>query len=95
MVEVTTVIRGAKAKERLKILKNAQPQQVGIRVEPRDETIRKYIKHQPRGIAFRPTGSIEWPNDRFTQRRLLDGTVKLAEEPKEEKSKTAAKPATT
>jgi len=52
-----------------------------IRVWPRDETIRKLIKH-PSGIAFRSEGSIEWPFDAFTKRRLQDGTV-TREEPTE------------
>jgi hypothetical protein len=56
-----------------------KPVQVpGIRVVPRDEQMRKLLVH-PKGIRFRPTGSIEWPNDRFTQRRIADGSIKLAE----------------
>jgi hypothetical protein len=55
-----------------------------VRVLPRDETIRKYIVHWPTRIAFPATGSVEWPNDRFTQRRIRDGdvTVEGAEEKK-------------
>jgi hypothetical protein len=69
-------VRGDKARERLA----ARPKSPKIIcVNPKDETVRKNIKH-PRGIAFRPTGSIEWPDDKFTKRRLRDGTVTLAKD---------------
>jgi hypothetical protein len=57
-----------------------------VRVLPRDETIRRHIVHWPTRIAFPAEGSVEWPNDRFTQRRIRDGDVTI-EETKEE-SKT-------
>ena len=47
-----------------------------VRVSPRDDDVRAIIKH-PRAGAFRSSGSLEWPNDTFTQRRLRDGTVVL------------------
>jgi len=48
-----------------------------IRVWPRTENIRKYIKHPLGNIAFRGSleESVEWPFDQFTKRRLADGTV--------------------
>jgi hypothetical protein len=52
-----------------------------VRVSPRDDEVRAWIKH-PRVGAFRSVGSIEWPNDTFTQRRIRDGTVTL-EPPRE------------
>jgi hypothetical protein len=52
-----------------------------VRVSPRDDEVRAWIKH-PRVGAFRSVGSIEWPNDTFTQRRIRDGTV-LLEPPRE------------
>ena len=54
----------------------------GIRVVPVDESKRAILKH-PSGARFRVEGSAEWPNDRFTQRRLADGDVKLEEAPAE------------
>jgi hypothetical protein len=47
-----------------------------VRVVPRDEEVRANIKH-PRAGAFRSSGSMEWPDDTFTQRRVRDGTVTL------------------
>src|SRR6185436_13066769 len=48
-----------------------------VRVVPKNETIRKYLKHQPSGKGFLAEGSIEWPNDRFTQNRLSDGDIRI------------------
>lgn len=61
----------------------------GIRVLPKNDDVRKYIKHMPSGLAFRSEGSIEWPNDKFTQRRIADGTV-IVVKPEE---KTQGRPA--
>jgi hypothetical protein len=47
-----------------------------VRVIPRDDEVRAVIKH-PRAGAFRSSGSMEWPHDTFTRRRVRDGTVKL------------------
>jgi hypothetical protein len=35
-------------------------------------------------MAFRSTGSVDWPLDKYTQRRIADGSVTI-EEKKEEK----------
>lgn len=51
-----------------------------VRVLPADENMRHILKH-PRGwIAFRSSGSVEWPLDTFTRRRLRDGDITLEEE---------------
>jgi hypothetical protein len=65
-----------------------------VRVLPRDEMIRKYIKHMPSGIAFPETGSVEWPNDRFTQRRISDGdvTIEAAGNPGNQRAAIPRKP---
>lgn len=57
-----------------------------VRVVPRDETIRRDIKHMPGGIMFPAEGSVEWPLDQFTKRRLRDGTVTL-ESPEDQKAR--------
>jgi len=46
-----------------------------VRVLPRDENVRANIKHQPTLIGFPETGSVEWPDDAFTRRRIADGDV--------------------
>ena len=61
----------------------------GVRVEPADgdgfkaEEMRRLLKHPSAG-GFRSEGSIEWPNDTFTKRRLREGSIKLVGEKKEE-----------
>jgi hypothetical protein len=76
--------RGQRQQENLERLRANQPQ--GVRVVPgehpsmSEEQIRKNIKHPRNNITFRSSGSVEWPNDRFTQKQLRAGVVKLAEE---------------
>ena len=51
-----------------------------VRVVPRDGEIRRDIKHPVSRLAFPAEGSVEWPLDAFTKRRIIDGTVSLAED---------------
>src|SRR5262245_19167413 len=57
----------------------AAKKKVRVRVEPTNEDNRHILRH-PNGMAFRNTGSVEWPLDRFTQRRLREGSIKIVEE---------------
>ena len=41
----------------------------GIRVVPRNDDMRRVLKHPTSG-GFRASGGATWPNDRFTKRRL-------------------------
>jgi hypothetical protein len=50
-----------------------------VRVTPRDEKIRRNIKHPAGGIGFRAEGSVEWPYDQFTKRRVRDGDITIEE----------------
>jgi len=49
-----------------------------VRVEPANDDLRAVLKH-PSGIRFHATGSVEWPLDRFTRRRIADGSVRPVE----------------
>lgn len=62
----------------------------GVRVWPRDEAMRVALKHPRTGVAFRGTihDSVEWPNDAFTKKRLLSGSVRLTP-PESSPSQTA------
>jgi hypothetical protein len=53
-----------------------------VRVVPANDDLRRLLKH-PNGMPFRSEGSVEWPLDKFTQRRLREGSIKLADEKKE------------
>ena len=50
-----------------------------LRVEPANELMREILEH-PNGTMFRARGAAEWPDDVFTQRRLRDGDIVLAED---------------
>ena len=50
-----------------------------VRVVPSSDEVRRVLKH-PNGMAFRSSGSVEWPLDRFTTRRLREGAITLAED---------------
>lgn len=64
----------------LKALADTKKQGQGrVRVEPTSEALRHVLRH-PNGMAFRPQGSVEWPFDRFTHRRLRDGSIKVVEQ---------------
>lgn len=82
MVDVVSkTLRGQRQHERLQQVQVGRPQTPGVRVLPANEALRKKLKH-PNGMAFRPEGSVEWPNDRFTKRRLAEGAITL-EQPAE------------
>ena len=49
-----------------------------VRVTPRDDDMRRLLKH-PNGMAFQKSGSVEWPLDQFTRRRIKDGSVSIEE----------------
>ena len=88
-VQSKVALRGKRHRERVAMLNDAAP--AGIRVLPAKEEYRKVLKH-PKGAAFPETGSVEWPDDRFTKRRLADGSVTRESEQKraEQQEGTAA-----
>jgi hypothetical protein len=61
---------------RLARIRSMVPDQT-VRVSPRDESIRKLLRHPLRGRGFPSTGSVEWPLDTFTRRRIRDGDVTI------------------
>ena len=63
-------------------LKARMPKTPVVRVEPATDVLRRALKH-PRGHAFTAEGSVEWPLDRFTHRRIADGSVKVVEKDKD------------
>jgi hypothetical protein len=48
-----------------------------VRVTPKNDAIRKAIYHPRTGARFPASGSVEWPLDRFTKRRIRDGDVTI------------------
>jgi hypothetical protein len=103
MVSMQTKVMtpGQRQKARLQRIRGAV-NVPGLRVEPAsgagftEEQMRRLLKH-PRAGGFRSEGPIEWPNDTFTQRRLKEGSVRLATEkpptpPPEAKPEAKPKP---
>lgn len=58
-----------------------------MKVWPKNDDIRKVLKHPQGNISFREEGPVDWPDDSFTHRRIMDGDV-TAEEPKPESETT-------
>jgi hypothetical protein len=73
--------RNKQQARRMKILQDVRDKHGSIRVVP-NEKYRAVLFHPSTGMRFREEGGASWPNDRFTQRRLRDGSVRL--EPKKE-----------
>jgi hypothetical protein len=65
-------LRGKRRKERVAIMNAAAP--TGVQVVPANDDYRKVLKH-PKAGGFPESGAAAWPDDRFTKRRLADGSV--------------------
>jgi hypothetical protein len=85
---------GERMRARIQRVRNAIKVE-GVRVVPAagdgftEDQMRRLLKHPSAG-GFRSEGSIEWPNDTFTRRRLKEGSVKLAEKSDDTTSSDAA-----
>ena len=71
-VKSKVALRGLRRRERMQQLNAAAP--TGIRVVPAKDEYRGVLAH-PKAGGFPTEGSKEWPDDRFTKRRLADGSV--------------------
>lgn len=70
-------LRLQRREERMDFVRKAkEPRKV--RVTPAREELRKLLKH-PNAGGFRSSGSVEWPLDTFTKRRIKDGDVTVEE----------------
>ena len=69
-------LRGLRMSERLQKMREAANERTAevVMVTPKNDTIRRVLKH-PRGGGFPKDGAAQWPNDRFTQRRIRDGDI--------------------
>ena len=72
-------LRGLRFSARMeKMREAAQQQQKTVQVTPTNDDYRRVLKH-PRAGGFPKSGSAAWPLDRFTERRLRDGDIKIDE----------------
>lgn len=60
-----------------------------VKVLPKNDTMRKLLKHPSNGVAFPAEGPMEWPDDSFTHRRVTDGDVTIVEDKKAEKAEAS------
>jgi hypothetical protein len=82
-------LREQQVEARKKRMAELNPPVERVRVTPANDDLRRVLKHPKGGLAFPAgSGSVEWPLDQFTRRRIKDGSV-IREEPAEkEASKT-------
>jgi hypothetical protein len=59
-------------------LRKITPKQPRVRVLPANEDFRMVLKH-PSGLRFPREGSVEWPMDKFTKKRIAEGDVTVEE----------------
>lgn len=76
-------------RERMKLF--TPERETRVRVNPSNDLIRKGIAHPSGNIKFPESGSVEWPNDSFTKRRIREGSVTREDEGK---GKQQSKPVT-
>jgi hypothetical protein len=62
-----------------------------VRVNPASDDIRRAIRH-PSGPRFPESGSVEWPLDTFTKRRIAEGSVTRDEERRDERRSRVTAP---
>jgi hypothetical protein len=73
------------SKERLAAIAAAnRPDIAVVRVVATSDALRRVLVH-PSGRKLRATGSTEWPMDKFTARRLAEGSIKIEDEKEEKK----------
>jgi hypothetical protein len=80
--------RGSPAQRRLAVIRENAPEttvrvKAGTYKDWRGQTyppelIRDRLKH-PSGLRLRGAGATDWPNDKFTKKRIADGTLVVVE----------------
>ena len=93
MVEVTTKLVTHDDLHRARVERQRSlRRRPGLRVVPRNDAMLRLLRH-PKAGKFRSTGAaMEWPDDKFTRKRLRDGDIKLESEaqPQAEQQPAAA-----
>jgi hypothetical protein len=75
--------RSQQIADRKKRMAELTPKIPRVRVTPANDDLRRVLRH-PNGMKFPPNGSVEWPMDQFTRRRIKDGSVTVEERAKDE-----------
>jgi hypothetical protein len=80
-------LRGLRFSARLEKMREAAQQHVKtVQVTPTKDDYRRVLKH-PKAGGFPKSGSAAWPLDRFTERRIRDGDIKVEESAPDAKPK--------
>jgi hypothetical protein len=73
-------LRGLRMNERMQKMREAnKAAQRTVHVTPANDDMRRLLRH-PRAGGFGKEGGTDWPDDRFTQRRIADGDIKKRED---------------
>ena len=83
--------RSQQIADRKKRMAELAPKIERVRVTPANDDLRRIMRH-PNGMKFPPQGSVEWPMDQFTRRRIKDGSVTVEEKREEHRGKEEIKP---
>lgn len=51
-----------------------------VRVVPATDALRSVLRHPNGNIGFRSEGSIEWPHDSFTKKRIREGSISIEQQ---------------
>jgi len=68
---------------RKKRMAELNPPARSVRVTPANDDLRRVLKHPRSGTKFPASGSVEWPLDQFTRRRIKEGAVTVEERQQE------------
>jgi len=80
-------LRGLRMNQRMDKMREAnRAAQKAVRVTPANDIMRRLLKH-PHAGGFPKDGSAEWPDDRFTKRRIADGDIKREDEGHRDKAR--------
>jgi hypothetical protein len=71
-------LRGLSIDQRMEKMREANKPKT-VRVTPVNDEIRRVLSHPQTGY-FPAEGSMEWPDDGFTLRRIQDGDIKVEEQ---------------
>ena len=80
MVDVDAELKRRKQLQQDRMKKKTGSSVPLVRVVPVNDTMRRTMRHPDAATQFGDTGSVEWPMDQFTQRRLRDGAIKLEDD---------------
>lgn len=86
-IDVAAELKRRQEEKQQRGKRNAKQQIPLVRVVPANESMRRMMRHPDSATQFGKTGSVEWPMDQFTQRRLRDGAIRLEDEEEQKKVK--------